>query len=87
MTRIRVVDFASARRQNTTYTSRLPDSATIAMDSDLIKLVNRLQDTFNDLGMCMGLGQWAINLFQSGGELDMPQLVVVSHADLSTAED
>jgi len=62
MTRIRVVDFASARRQNTTYTSRLPDSATIAMDSDLIKLVNRLQDTFNDLGMCMGLGQWAINL-------------------------
>ncbi|KAF9224134.1 hypothetical protein BS17DRAFT_802085 [Gyrodon lividus] len=31
------------------------------MDSDLIKLVNRLQDTFNNLG----------------GELDMPQLIVV----------
>ncbi|THU97684.1 hypothetical protein K435DRAFT_721556 [Dendrothele bispora CBS 962.96] len=31
------------------------------MDSDLIKLVNKLQDTFNNLG----------------GELDMPQLVVV----------
>lgn len=31
------------------------------MDSDLIKLVNRLQDTFSNLG----------------GELDMPQLVVV----------
>ncbi|KAF9041717.1 dynamin protein dnm1 [Hymenopellis radicata] len=31
------------------------------MDSDLIKLVNRLQETFNNLG----------------GELDMPQLVVV----------
>ncbi|KAJ7089740.1 Dynamin central region-domain-containing protein [Mycena belliarum] len=31
------------------------------MDTDLIKLVNKLQDTFNDLG----------------GELDMPQLVVV----------
>lgn len=53
MTRIRVVGFASARPQNTTYTSRLLDSPTTAMDSDLIKLVNRLQDTFNDLGMCM----------------------------------
>ncbi|PFH50948.1 hypothetical protein AMATHDRAFT_143771 [Amanita thiersii Skay4041] len=35
------------------------------MDQDLIKLVNKLQDTFSNLG-------WAL-----GGELDMPQLVVV----------
>ncbi|KAM6497382.1 Dynamin central region domain containing protein [Amanita muscaria] len=35
------------------------------MDQDLIKLVNRLQDTFSNLG-------WPL-----GGELDMPQLVVV----------
>ncbi|KIM90252.1 hypothetical protein PILCRDRAFT_59903 [Piloderma croceum F 1598] len=35
------------------------------MDSDLIKLVNKLQDTFSNLGDSIG------------GELDMPQLVVV----------
>ncbi|KAK2467354.1 hypothetical protein APHAL10511_000589 [Amanita phalloides] len=35
------------------------------MDGDLIKLVNKLQDTFSNLG-------WPL-----GGELDMPQLVVV----------
>ncbi|KAI6149620.1 Dynamin central region-domain-containing protein [Pisolithus tinctorius] len=36
------------------------------MDVDLIKLVNRLQDTFNNLGA-----------YNECGELDMPQLVVV----------
>ncbi|KAF9483003.1 hypothetical protein BDN70DRAFT_800459 [Pholiota conissans] len=39
------------------------------MDSELIKLVNKLQDTFSNLGTHYYLS--------SGGELDMPQLVVV----------
>jgi dynamin 1-like protein len=51
------------------------------MDSDLIKLVNKLQDTFSNLGKC-----YIPNFFflspayasSIGGELDMPQLVVVS---------
>jgi hypothetical protein len=54
------------------------------MDTDLIKLVNKLQDTFTNLGTSL------VSLFNgqrdltcvAGGELDMPQLVVASlHID------
>ncbi|KAI6023353.1 Dynamin central region-domain-containing protein [Pisolithus marmoratus] len=51
------------------------------MDVDLIKLVNRLQDTFSNLGAhnecswAVGFDSW--RTYTTGGELDMPQLVVV----------
>jgi hypothetical protein len=50
------------------------------MDSDLIKLVNKLQDTFSNLGEYYIPNQFLSPAYASsiGGELDMPQLVVVS---------
>jgi dynamin 1-like protein len=52
------------------------------MDSDLIKLVNKLQDTFSNLGEhCITNKKMFLNspyAYAIGGELDMPQLVVVS---------
>jgi hypothetical protein len=52
------------------------------MDSDLIKLVNKLQDTFSNLGEYYIPNQFLspayANASSIGGELDMPQLVVVS---------
>lgn len=53
------------------------------MDGDLIQLVNKLQDTFANLGE---RAHWPLRLRQRGkkltkrvgGELDMPQLAVVS---------
>ncbi len=47
------------------------------MDSDLIKLVNRLQETFSNLGTPLPLPVNYHNNIFIGGELDMPQLVVV----------
>ena len=48
------------------------------MDQDLIKLVNRLQDTFHNLGKLVLLTMFIGTKFLvPGGELDMPQLVVV----------
>lgn len=50
------------------------------MDQDLIKLVNKLQDTFSNLGQALTQFQISVpDVFHSfaGGELDMPQLVVV----------
>ena len=49
------------------------------MDQDLIKLVNRLQDTFHNLGMLSSSDDCSpeLNICVKGGELDMPQLVVV----------
>jgi hypothetical protein len=60
------------------------------MDEDLIKLVtNKLQDTFSNLGVrphlvhhitvysCSTLAPSARCIAFAGGELDMPQLVVV----------
>ncbi len=60
------------------------------MDENLIKLVNRLQDTFSNLGACprSHLHRVIVHLLPNvdtdphdaaftGGELDMPQLVVV----------
>lgn len=60
------------------------------MDEDLIKLVNKLQDTFSNLGGCPLVSIYRVavhrllNLITPtswvafvGGELDMPQLVVV----------
>jgi hypothetical protein len=55
------------------------------MDTDLIKLVNKLQDTFNNLGVSSVTFYAAVEYltFFKGGELDMPQLVVVRRiADL-----
>lgn len=53
----------------------------MAMDSDLITLVNKLQDTFSNLGT---LSMLEILSFYSlyanfilGGDLDMPQIAVV----------
>lgn len=50
------------------------------MDNDLIKLVNKLQDTFINLGtLCSPTAQVRARLkMRVGGELDMPQLAVVS---------
>jgi hypothetical protein len=53
------------------------------MDSDLIQLVNKLQDTFANLGEQRAVVAWvarqAVWLIERvGGELDMPQLAVVS---------
>jgi hypothetical protein len=51
------------------------------MDSDLIKVVNRVQDCFANLGECTlsDASSCAGNsvIARAGGELDMPQLVVV----------
>lgn len=50
------------------------------MDQDLIKLVNRLQDTFHNLGEKFPISDsFQTNVIAKGGELDMPQLVVVCH--------
>ena len=50
----------------------------ITMDKDLINLVNKLQDTFSNLGVSYSVLEnvWNTNTCE-GGELDMPQLVVV----------
>ena len=58
---------------DTTASPALP-----AMDADLIKLVNKLQDTFANLGACprSSLLPAAAHV-RPGGELDMPQLAVV----------
>lgn len=50
------------------------------MDNDLIKLVNKLQDTFINLGtFSFPTAQVRARLkMRVGGELDMPQLAVVS---------
>ena len=54
------------------------------MDADLIKLVNRLQDTFANLGASsthvLSFSSAHVRL---GGELDMPQLAVVRLHSLS----
>lgn len=52
---------------------------TTTMDADLIKLVNRLQDTFANLGtLPMHIRNAVITeSCHVGGELDMPQLAVV----------
>ena len=50
------------------------------MDADLIKLVNKLQDTFANLGTHSSCwrSMFTIDLYRLvGGELDMPQLAVV----------
>lgn len=47
------------------------------MDSDLIKLVNKLQDTFHNLGEALYSQKNLSTDNDAGGELDMPQLVVV----------
>ena len=52
----------------------------MAMDSELINLVNKLQDTFSNLGKHTGLIQTRRLLTRcAGGELDMPQIAVVSY--------
>lgn len=52
------------------------------MDAQLISLVNTLQDTFSNLGqwlfMLLASEQALTTLCLTGGELDMPQIVVVS---------
>lgn len=52
------------------------------MDAQLISLVNTLQDTFSNLGqwffMLLASEQVLTILYLTGGELDMPQIVVVS---------
>lgn len=52
------------------------------MDTDLIKLVNKLQDTFANLGECRDIPTKNVRtetalMIIVGGELDMPQLAVV----------
>lgn len=49
------------------------------MDQDLIKLVNKLQDTFSNLGTLHSdlTCNILLNPGHTGGELDMPQLIVV----------
>lgn len=47
------------------------------MDADLIKLVNKLQDTFANLGEYDVALSRHIPDETAGGELDMPQLAVV----------
>ena len=48
------------------------------MDADLIKLVNKLQDTFANLGQFASLCcRLSTHVPRAGGELDMPQLAVV----------
>ena len=54
------------------------------MDADLIKLVNKLQDTFANLGTCsLVLPYFPAIHVRLGGELDMPQLAVVRIPHLS----
>jgi hypothetical protein len=50
---------------------------TLTMDQDLIRLVNKLQDTFGNLGPFNTVFQFVELINFTGGELDMPQLVVV----------
>ena len=53
------------------------------MDADLIKLVNKLQDTFANLGVvfCQSITNFCAHARVVGGELDMPQLAVVCVPD------
>ena len=56
-----------------------------SMDADLIKLVNKLQDTFANLGRFHMLSvPLAFAHAPTGGELDMPQLAVVRTTLTST---
>ncbi len=53
------------------------------MDADLIKVVNKLQDTFHNLGMLISANSllchvWNCSWKIAGGELDMPQFAFVS---------
>jgi dynamin 1-like protein len=55
------------------------------MDADLIKLVNKLQDTFSNLGTYLYarlIGTFGLYATFVGGELDMPQLAVVRTSSL-----